>query len=111
MRHGPLLLVLLLAACGQTQSVISGLQPGVDVAQAALRGGSPQTALQLASNVLANDPGNEAALVVQGDALTDLGRFNEARDSYNRALKSNSESVGAQIGLGRLHLADDPPAA
>jgi len=110
-RRGPLLLVLLVAACGHTQSVVSGLQPGVDVAQAALRGGSPQTALQLASNVLATDPGNEAALVVQGDALTELGRFNEAHDSYNRALQSNHDSVGAEVGLGRLHLTDDPQAA
>jgi Flp pilus assembly protein TadD len=111
MRGGPLILVLLLAACGHTQSVVSGLEPGVDVAQAALRGGSPETALQLASGVLAHDPGNEAALVVQGNALTELGRFDEARDSYNRALQSNPASVGAEVGLGRLRLGDDPAAA
>src|ERR1700733_14401838 len=111
MRGGPLILVLLLAACGHTQSVVSGLQPGVDVAQAALRGGSPQTAVQLASVVLARDPGNEAALVVQGNALTELGRFDEARDSFSRALQSNHDSVGAEVGLARLRLADDPAAA
>ncbi len=111
MRGAPFILVLMLAACGHTQSVVSGLQPGVDVAQAALLGGSPQTALQLAGGVLARDPGNEAALVVQGDALTELGRLDEARDSYNRALQSNPASVGAEVGLGRLRLADDPSAA
>ena len=111
MRAGPLLLVLLLAACGHTQSDVSGLTPGIDVAQAALRGGSPQTALQLAGNVLARDPVNEAALVIQGDALTDLGRVDEARASYNLALKSNGASVGADVGLGRLSLGNDPAGA
>src|SRR5580693_9745032 len=106
MRGGPLVLALLLAACGHTQSVVSGLQPGVDVARAALRGGSPQTALSLAGGVLARDPGNESALVVQGDALTDLGRLSEAHDSYARALQSNHASVGAEIGLGRIRLTD-----
>ncbi len=111
MRVAPLLLVLLLAGCGHTQSEVSGLTPGVDVAQAALRGGSPQTALQLAGNVLARNPANEAALVVQGDALTELGRLDEARDSYSRALQSNSASVGAEIGMGRIRLTDDPAVA
>jgi len=111
MRGGPLLLVLLLAACGHTQSDVAALQPGVDVAQAALRGGSPQTALQLAGTVLAQHPGNEAALGVQGDALTEMGRLDEARDSYNRALQSNDASVGAEVGLGRISLAVDPAAA
>jgi Flp pilus assembly protein TadD len=111
MRLWPLLLLLALSACGQTRSNLSALQPGVDVAQAALRGGSPQTALQLAGNVLVHDPGNEAALVVQGDALTDLGQFAQARESYDLALKTNPESVGAEIGLGRLLLASDPAGA
>ncbi|HVC63809.1 MAG TPA: tetratricopeptide repeat protein [Acetobacteraceae bacterium] len=111
MRGGPLVLLLLLAACGHTASGLSALQPGVDVAEAALRGGSPQTALHLAGDVLAHDPGNEAALVVQGDALTELGRLDEARTSYNRALRSNPASVGAEVGLGRISLTNDPAAA
>jgi len=103
----PILLVLL-AACGRVATDISAQQPGVDVAQAALRGGSPQTALQIAGHVLVTDPGNEAALVVQGDALTDLGRMDEARISYTNALQRNPLSVGADIGLGRLSLPRDP---
>ena len=108
MRGRALVLLVLLAACGRTATDISSLQPGVDVAQAALRGGSPQTALQVAGHVLETDPGNEAALVVQGDALTELGRVNEARISYTKALNRNPLSAGAEIGLGRLDLASDP---
>lgn len=106
-----LLLMLALSACSQTASDLSAMQPGVDVAQAALRGGSPQTALHLAANVLVHDPGNEAALVVQGDALTELGQFPQARQSYELALQTNPGSVGADIGLGRLLLASDPAGA
>ena len=77
------------------------MHPGVDVAQAALRGGAPQTALEIAGNVLATAPGNEAALVVQGDALTDLGRVDEARISYTNALQrilSRSAAKSAWAG-------------
>jgi len=111
MRGRALVFLVLLAACGRTATDISSLQPGVDVAQAALRGGSPQTALQIVGHVLETAPGNEAALVVQGDALTDLGRVDEARISYDSALKSNPLSIGADSGLGRLDLASDPAKA
>jgi len=111
MRGRILVVLVLLAACGRTATDISAQQPGVDLAQAALRGGSPETALQIAGHVLATSPGNEAALVVQGDALTDLGRMDEARISYTNALHSNPLSVGAEIGLGRLSLSSDPAKA
>lgn len=111
MRGGVLLLLVLLVACGRTATDISSLQPGVDVAQAALRGGSPQTALQIIGHVLEASPRNEAALVVQGDALTELGRVDEARISYTNALNSNPLSVNAEIGLGRLDLSSDPAKA
>jgi Flp pilus assembly protein TadD len=111
MRGGILLLLMLLVACGRTATDIASLQPGVDVAQAALHGGSPQTALQIIGRVLQTAPSNEAALVVQGDALTELGRFDEARISYTNALNVNSRSVGAEIGLGRLDLSSDPARA
>jgi Flp pilus assembly protein TadD len=111
MRGWPLVLLLLLATCGQTASGPSASQSGDDAAQAALRGGSPQTALQLASGVLAHSPENEAALVIQGDALAELGRLDEAQASYRRALQSNPASAGAEVGLGRLRLSDDPAAA
>ena len=104
-------LVLLAACSGRPRSELSADKPGVDIAQAALRGGSPQVALQVTANVLRQHPGNEAALVVQGDALTALGRYEEASASYRSALKANATSPDALIGLGRLSLAGDPTEA
>lgn len=111
MRGGTFVLVLLLTACGHVASDVSALQPGVDVARAALRGGSPQTALEIAGKILVENPGNEAALVLQGDALTELGRLDEAERSYEAALKTNPQSVDAEIGIGRIELASNPAAA
>lgn len=76
-----------------------------------MRGGSPELALQISTNVLAQYPGNEAALLTQGEALTALGRAAEARTSFEQALAANPSSVGGHIGLGRLLLATDPVAA
>lgn len=80
------------------------------MARAALRGGSPDTALQ----ILANSSGgasSSAALILQGDALTALGRYEEAQIAYQSVLSRDPRSVGAQIGLGRLRLATDPASA
>ncbi|MEJ0016009.1 MAG: tetratricopeptide repeat protein [Acetobacteraceae bacterium] len=77
----------------------------------ALKGGSPELALQIASTVLARNPGNEAALLTIGEALTALGRPDEAAVNFEKALAINSQSVGAFIGLGRLRLGTDPAGA
>jgi Flp pilus assembly protein TadD len=106
------LLLLSLAGCADngTPALRTGA-PGIEVAQAAMRGGSPQMALQIVAGILAKDPTNRAALVMQGDALTALGRLDEAGISFEAALKSDSASVDAHIGLGRLRLGTDPAAA
>lgn len=112
MRGAALLLVLLLAACSSIGlSRPEGGQPGFGVAEAALRGGAPQVALQVASGMLARDPKNVRALVVQGDAQTMLSQYDLAVSSYSRALALDPGSVGAEIGLGRLRLGSDPAAA
>lgn len=105
-------LLILLAACSPrgANGVGSG-PPGIDVADAALRGGSPELALQMSSSLVAKFPGNEAALLTQGEALTALGRTAEAEASFQKALVTNPSSVGGHIGLGRLRLATDPVAA
>jgi Flp pilus assembly protein TadD len=81
------------------------------VAQAALRGGSPQIALQVAGSILARDPTNDAALIIQGEALTQLGQLDEAAASFSVVLQHDAASVGAHIGLGRVRLASDPASA
>jgi tetratricopeptide (TPR) repeat protein len=85
--------------------------PGLDVADAAMKSGSPEIALQIAGGILAKDPDNEAALLTQGEALTELRRPDDAGVSFSRALAQNPGSVGAEIGLGRLRLSTDPAGA
>jgi len=112
MRSIALGFLLLLAACSSrgANGLGSG-PPGIEVADAALHGGSPEIALQISSGLVAKYPGNEAALLTQGEALTALGRSDEAAASFEEALKTDPGSVGALIGLGRLRLATDPAAA
>ncbi len=112
MRIVPIVLVSLLAACANHDSSRFGNgQPGLDVARAALSGGSPNIALNVTSAILAKEPGNAPALVSQGDAFSALGRLDEAQASYAKALAGDPESTGAQIGLGRLRLSSDPAQA
>jgi len=112
MRFATLGLLILLSACGgRGLSTPGSGQPGIDVAQAALRGGSPQIALQIAGGILAKEPNSDPALIVQGEALTALGRLDEAAASFSAVLQHDPASVGAHVGLGRVRLASDPTAA
>jgi Flp pilus assembly protein TadD len=112
MRAFILLLVLALAACGPTTTGMTPDQQSVDMARAALRGGSPQTALQILSDAAGHGVGlSTQGLVLQGDALTQLGRPEEAEISYGSALHKDDKSPGALVGLGRLKLASDPAMA
>jgi len=104
-------LILMTACSGGGTPSLGGGQAGVGVAQAALRGGSPQIALQIAGSILARDANNDAVLIIQGEALTQLGRLDEAAASFSVALQHDAASVGAHIGLGRVRLASDPAAA
>lgn len=106
------MLLLALAACGgPIERELSPSAPGLNIADAALRGGSPQVALQVVSGVLSNSPDNAFALAIQGDALTLLGRPEAAAGSFERALRVDSGSTRAKIGLGRLRLGTDPADA
>lgn len=113
MRGFILILVLCLAACGPTTTGMTPDQQSVEMARVALRGGSPQTALQILSDAAAKGPAvpSIAALVVQGDALTQLGRYDEAELAYTSALHRDGRAPGALIGMGRLRLSSDPAAA
>lgn len=108
MRGVVILLVLGLAACGPNAVSLSPDQRTVDMARAAMKGGAPQTALQILSS---NNANSDGALVLRGDALTALGRYEEARIAYDAVLRRSPRSVGAQIGMGRLNLTTAPAAA
>lgn len=102
-------IVLVVAACsGPIGREFGSGAAGVNVADAALRGGSPQVALQVVSGVLKNDPNNTEALLIEGDALTLLGRNEAAAKSFEHALSRSPSSDRGLIGLGRLRLATDP---
>jgi Flp pilus assembly protein TadD len=112
MRASPIVLLLLLGACAsQGGSGVNTAPAGVDVAEAALRSGSPQVALRIDSEILTKDPNNVAALLNQGDVQTSQQLLHEAADSYTAALRIDRDSVRARIGLGRLRLATDPAEA
>jgi Flp pilus assembly protein TadD len=111
MRALPLAGLLLLAACTGGRDMATGGAPGVDIAEAALRGGSPQVALRIDDAILAKDPRNVAALLNRGDTQTAMQQFDAAAGSYAAALEADPKSVPARIGLGRLRLAVDPGEA
>lgn len=112
MRALPMAALLALAACANGSNFgKAGDQPGVDVAEAALRGGTPSIALRIDDEILAKDPHNAAALVNRGDVQTAMQEMDAAAQSYTAALQADAKSVRARIGLGRLHLADDPHKA
>jgi tetratricopeptide (TPR) repeat protein len=107
-----MILLALQAACASHDPALIGTgPPGLNIAQAALSGGSPDIALNVNKDILAKDPYNVPALVSQGDAFSELGRLPEAEASYGKALLADPKSVAGQIGLGRLHLRSDPARA
>jgi Flp pilus assembly protein TadD len=102
-------ILLILTACAP-QGLGSDSQ-AIEAANAALRGGFPETALQIASGIVTKDPKNEAALLTQGEALAALSKPDEAAATFQKALTLNPQSVGAYTGLGRLRLRADPAGA
>ena len=100
--------IVTLAGCsGQSK----GPRPGLNVADEALRNGSPQIALQVALGILARSPDDVPALLVQGDAATQLGNNADASTAFTRVLKLEPNSVHAKIGLGRVRLTTEPAEA
>jgi Flp pilus assembly protein TadD len=99
-----------LCACSG-ESVTRATTPGLDVAQAALRGGSPQVAINVTDGILKTDPDNVAARCLRGDALTVLGHMGEAEADYNAASSGHPLSDCGRVGLGRLRLATDPASS
>ncbi len=107
----PVVLLALAALAGCASRAPSPSETSATVADAALRGGSPQIALRLSTEMLESEPGNIRALMVQGDALTAMGDLGEAAGSYRAVLSRDPANVRAEIGLGRALLTSDPAAA
>ncbi len=102
----------LLAGCtGQSPQMLSTAMPSAGFARTALADGAPQVALNVSTHLLAANPGDEAALLVQGDALASLGRTAEAEAVFRRVIARDPGSPAACRGLGRILLATDPAAA
>jgi Flp pilus assembly protein TadD len=114
-------LLFALAACGgaskptlvlppQTPALGSG-EPTIRVADAALAGGAPAMALQVADGILAHKPSDVDALLRKGDALYQLKRYDESEANFIHVLKISAGNEEALLGLGRVKLAEDPAAA
>jgi Flp pilus assembly protein TadD len=106
----PLVLTLLLAACGSQYSQNTRKEDDA-IAQAALNAGTPGAALQLADAALKKHPGDEDALIHRGLAMTELGRLDEARETLRQAVTLQPRNEQALLALGRVQLPVDPAGA
>ena len=104
-----LLVLLALAACGGGAPITTS--PSGNVARAALAGGANDLALRLSGESLGRNPSDVEALEVQGSALSEMGRPAEAQMAYERLLAVDPGSLPALLGLGRILLETDAPAA
>lgn len=121
-KQGSLVAVLLaLTACGgsskpalslppQTPALSNG-EPTLRVADAALLGGAPAMALEVADGILSKNPNDVLAHLRKGDALYQLKRYDEAEASFTTALKISPSNTTALLGIGRIRLAQDPAVA
>ncbi len=107
----PFALAGALAACGGPSGGLSNRAPTLSVADAALEGNAPETALRVADGILAERPGDSAARLRQGEAYYALGQVPAAAASFQRVLAAQPGSAPARLGLGRTQLATDPAAA
>ncbi len=72
----------------------------VDEAVELLHEGERDAALDALAEVLERDPENEYALYFQGAAYFERGSFEDARGSYERAVRVRVAYLGAWVGLG-----------
>ena len=108
-RIGALAGLILLTACtSRTPPQLSTGEPSLNTGQVALSDGAPDVALAICRRRSVDDPTSVAALACEADALTALGRPNEADAVLLKALTIDPKSVRILVGVGRLRLANDP---
>ena len=114
-RSAGLAILLTMNGCGDLGSSMSfgtgARAPSLKVAEAALQGGSGQIALQVTESVLQKSPNDVHALEIKGDALAQLGDYDDAIPIYQGLLAKDPNSTRATIGMGRIKLTKDPAAA
>jgi Flp pilus assembly protein TadD len=114
-RSAGLAILLTMNGCGDLGSTFSSgtgaRSPSLKVAEAALQGGSGQIALQVTESVLQKSPDDVHALEIKGDALAQMGDYDDAIPVYQGLLAKDPNSTRATIGMGRIKLTKDPAAA
>ena len=103
----------LLAGCQHTTNGadVATNGPSLQAARDALSEGEAGTSLAIAKGVLVSQPKNVAALAQAGDAQAALGDRLVATATYQRALLLAPRDVHARLGLAKLQVRDDLPAA
>lgn len=110
MRHFTVVtLMLLLSACATRQPYLTNGKPTLRVAEAAMKAGSPQLAVNVSQSILVREPFNVPARLMLADAQYSLAQFPEAEASYNTILKVEPSNAEAHLGLGRIRLANHEP--
>jgi tetratricopeptide (TPR) repeat protein len=71
---------------------------------AASRGNNPQRAAELLTEWTRNNPTDTTALVLYGQKLTELRRFDEAAAAYEKALALGATEPGIFVGLGQIRM-------
>ena len=92
------------AACSEFADVEPAKPTSLRAALAAMDGGLPESAMSVSQRHLDTNPDDFGAVLVQGKALTEMGRLTEAQARFERAIELRPSSAGAQYGLGRVHL-------
>ena len=101
------LLLPLLAGCG-TQSAMTD---EVVKADAELRDGAPQAALEVLKHYLNEHPDDPKALTELGKVNASMGRNQAAAIFFEKALQHKPHSLEATKGLAKIKLKIDPPQA
>jgi Flp pilus assembly protein TadD len=109
----PVALLATLAACqhGQNNASTETNGPSLQAARDALSEGEAGTSLAIAKGILSSQPKNVGALAQAGDAQAALGDRLAADTTYRQALAISPHDLRARMGLAKLQVRDNLPAA